>query len=136
MVKYILMPEEAIQKIRKGDKFFVDGEFNPNAARIITAAHDAYFWVDDNNMPHWTVDAEGGADAMDMEKSASRFKFFDTARNFGCIFFVKMENWHIGRDKESLVFTKKGRKIMRKIKRKKGYAEKRPQKHIHLHKVF
>lgn len=51
-------------------------------------------------------------------------------------FFVKMENWHIGRDKESLVFTKKGRKIMRKIKRKKGYAEKRPQKHIHLHKVF
>lgn len=33
---------------------------------------------------------------MDMEKSASRFKFFDTARNFGCIFFfVKMENWHI-----------------------------------------
>lgn len=60
MVKYILMPEEAIQKIRKGDKFFVDGEFNPNAARIITAAHDAYFWVDDNNMPHWTVDAEGG----------------------------------------------------------------------------
>ena len=35
MVKYILMPE-------------------------ITAAHDAYFWVDDNNMPHWTVDAEGG----------------------------------------------------------------------------
>ena len=35
MVKYILMPEEAIQKIRKGDKFFVDGEFNPNAARII-----------------------------------------------------------------------------------------------------
>lgn len=89
MVKYILMPEEAIQKIRKGDKFFLDGEFNPNAARIITAAHDAYFWVDDNNMPHWTVDAEGGADAMDMEKSASRFKFFDTARNFGCIFFCK-----------------------------------------------
>lgn len=72
---------------------------------------------------------------MDMEKSASRFKFFDTARNFGCIFFVKMENWHIGRDKESLVFTKKGRKIMRKIKRIKGYAEKRPQKHIHLHKI-
>lgn len=32
---------------------------------------------------------------MDMEKSASRFKFFDTARNFGCIFFVKMRNWHI-----------------------------------------
>lgn len=31
---------------------------------------------------------------------------------------------------------KKGRKIMRKIKRKKGYAEKRLQKHIHLHKVF
>ena len=46
---------------------------------------------------------------MDMEKSASRFKFFDTARNFGCIFFVKMRNWHIGRDKEKLVFTKKGR---------------------------
>lgn len=46
---------------------------------------------------------------MDMEKSASRFKFFDTARNFGCIFFVKMRNWHIGRDKENLVFTKKGR---------------------------
>lgn len=88
MVKYILMPEETIQKIRKGDKFFVDGEFNPNAARVITAAHDAYFWVDDNNMPHWTVDAEG-ADAMDMEKSASRFKFFDTARTFGCIFFCK-----------------------------------------------
>ena len=40
----------------------------------------------------WT---QRGADAMDMEKSASRFKFFDTARNFGCIFFVKMENWHI-----------------------------------------
>lgn len=35
------------------------------------------------------------ADAMDMEKSASRFKFFDTARNFGCIFFVKMEVRHI-----------------------------------------
>lgn len=60
MVKYILMPEAAIQKIKKGDKFFVNGEFNPNAARIITAAHDAYFWVDDNNMPHWTVDAEEG----------------------------------------------------------------------------
>lgn len=42
MVKYILMPEEAIQKIRKGDKFFLDGEFNPNAARIITAAHRRY----------------------------------------------------------------------------------------------
>ncbi len=28
MVKYILMPEETIQKIKKGDKFFVDGEFN------------------------------------------------------------------------------------------------------------
>ena len=40
---------------------------------------------------------------MDMEKSASRFKFFDTARNFGCIFFVKMENWHIGRDKEDYI---------------------------------
>lgn len=65
---------------------------------------------------------------MDMEKSASRFKFFDTARNFGCIFFVKMENWHIGRDKENLVFTKKGRKIMRKIKRKKGYAGKMQDK--------
>lgn len=60
MVKYILMPEASIQKIRKGDKFFVNGEFNPNAARIITAAHDAYFWVDNNNMPHWTVDAEDG----------------------------------------------------------------------------
>ena len=35
-------------------------KFNPNAARVITAAHDAYFWVDDNNMPHWTVDAEEG----------------------------------------------------------------------------
>ena len=35
------------------------------------------------------------ADAMDMEKSASRFKLFDAARNFGCIFFVKMRNWHI-----------------------------------------
>ena len=45
MVKYILMPETTIQKIRKGDKFFVNGEFNPNAARLITAAHDAYFWV-------------------------------------------------------------------------------------------
>ncbi len=65
---------------------------------------------------------------MDMEKSASRFKFFDTARNFGCIFFVKMRNWHIGRDKENLVFTKKGRKIMRKIKRKKGYAGKMQEK--------
>lgn len=32
---------------------------------------------------------------MDMEKSASRFKFFDTARNFGCIFFVKMNVRHI-----------------------------------------
>ena len=38
----------------------VNGEFNPNAARLITAAHDAYFWVDDGNMPHWTVDAEEG----------------------------------------------------------------------------
>lgn len=28
---------------------------------------------------------------MDMEKSASRFKFFDTARNFGCIFFCENE---------------------------------------------
>ena len=65
---------------------------------------------------------------MDMEKSASRFKFFDTARNFGCIFFVKMRDWHIGRDKENLVFTKKGRKIMRKIKRKKGYAGKMQEK--------
>lgn len=40
MVKYALMSEETIQKIRKGDKFFVNGEFNPNAARILTAAHD------------------------------------------------------------------------------------------------
>lgn len=46
---------------------------------------------------------------MDMEKSASRFKFFYTAKEFGCIFFVKMENWHIGRDKEKLVFIKKGK---------------------------
>ena len=38
----------------------MNGEFNPNAARLITAAHDAYFWVDDGNMPHWTVDAEEG----------------------------------------------------------------------------
>ena len=30
MVKYILMLEAAIQKIRKGDKFFVNGECNPN----------------------------------------------------------------------------------------------------------
>ena len=36
---------DAGRKIRKGDKFFVNGEFNPNAARLITAAHDAYFWV-------------------------------------------------------------------------------------------
>ncbi|MCB6687859.1 hypothetical protein LI147_13110 [Blautia wexlerae] len=43
-------------------------------------------------------------------------------------FFVKMRNWHIGRDKENLVFTKKGRKIMRKIKRKKGYAGKMQEK--------
>ena len=28
---------------------------------------------------------------MDMEKSASRFKFFYTARNFGCIFFAYMQ---------------------------------------------
>lgn len=27
---------------------------------LATAAHDAYFWVDDGNMPHWTVDAEEG----------------------------------------------------------------------------
>ncbi len=52
--------EELFEKIKKGDKFFVNGEFNPNAARLITAAHDAYFWVDDGNMPHWTVDAEEG----------------------------------------------------------------------------
>ena len=58
MQKYILMPEETIQKIREGDKFFVNGEFNPSAIRIITAAHDTYFWVDDSNMPHWTVDAK------------------------------------------------------------------------------
>ena len=32
---------------------------------------------------------------MDMEKSASRFKFFDTAKEFGCIFFVKMNVRHI-----------------------------------------
>lgn len=32
---------------------------------------------------------------MDMEKSASRFKFFDTAKEFGCIFFVKMKVRHI-----------------------------------------
>lgn len=38
----------------------MNGEFNPNAARLITAAHDAYFWVDDRGMPHWTVDAEEG----------------------------------------------------------------------------
>lgn len=31
---------------------------------------------------------------MDMEKSASRFNFFDTARNW-LYFFMKMENWHI-----------------------------------------
>ena len=28
---------------------------------------------------------------MDMEKSASRFKIFDTARNFGCIFLAYMQ---------------------------------------------
>ena len=39
-----------------------------------------------------------------------------------------MRNWHIGRDKENLVFTKKVRKIMRKIKRKKGYAGKMQEK--------
>ena len=39
-----------------------------------------------------------------------------------------MRNWNIGRDKENLVFTKKGRKIMRKIKRKKGYAGKMQEK--------
>ena len=83
MVRYILMPEETIQKIKKGNKFFVNGEFNPNAARLITAAHDAYFWVDDNNMPHWTVDA------MDMEKSASRFKvFLIQPRNLAVFFLV------------------------------------------------
>ena len=60
MVRYTLMSEWTIQKIKKGDKFFVDGEFNPNSARLITAAHDAYFWVDDSGMPHWTVDAEEG----------------------------------------------------------------------------
>ena len=38
MQKYILLSEETIQKIRKGDKVFVDGEFNPNAVRLITAA--------------------------------------------------------------------------------------------------
>lgn len=49
------MPKEAIQKIRKVDKFFVNGKFIPIAARLITAAHDAYFWVDDSNIPHWAV---------------------------------------------------------------------------------
>ena len=33
---------------------------NDAFTRIITAAHDAYFWVDVSNMPHWTVDAEEG----------------------------------------------------------------------------
>ena len=28
---------------------------------------------------------------MDMEKSANRFKLFDTARNFGCIFCAYMQ---------------------------------------------
>lgn len=32
---------------------------------------------------------------MDMEKSASRFKFFDTARNFGCIFFCAYKQFGI-----------------------------------------
>lgn len=54
------MPKEAIQKIRKGDKFFVNGKFNPSAVRLITAAHDAYFCVGDSHMPHWTVDTEEG----------------------------------------------------------------------------
>ena len=52
------MPKEAIQKIRKGDKFFVNGKFNPSAVRLITAAHDAYFCIGDSNMPHWAVDTE------------------------------------------------------------------------------
>ena len=72
MVKYILMPEETIQKIRKGDKFFVNGEFNPNAARLITAAHDAYFWLM-TVVCHIGLWMQKKADVMDMEKSASRF---------------------------------------------------------------
>ena len=84
MVKYILMPETTIQKIRKGDKFFVNGEFNPNAARLITAAHDTFgLMITICHIGLWT---QKRADVMDMEKSASRFKFFNTARNFGCIF--------------------------------------------------
>ena len=51
------MESSLLIMIKKGNEFFVNGEFNLNAARLITAAHDAYFWVDDNNMPHWTVDA-------------------------------------------------------------------------------
>ena len=54
------MESSLLIMIKKGNEFFVNGEFNLNAARLITAAHDAYFWVDDNNMPHWTVDAEEG----------------------------------------------------------------------------
>ena len=75
MVKYILMPEETIQKIKKGDKFFVDGEFNPNSARML------WKW---RNLP-------------------AGLRPFDTAKKIGCIFldghsekklpfFVKMWN--------------------------------------------
>ena len=82
MVKYILMPEETIQKIKKGDKFFVDGEFNPNSARVLTAALDAYFWVDDGGIPHWTVDAEEGGCYGYGRNLPAGLSFFDTARNW------------------------------------------------------
>ena len=39
MMKYTLMPEESIQKIRKGDKFFVDGEFNHTFGLMTVVCH-------------------------------------------------------------------------------------------------
>ena len=57
---------------------------------------------------------------MDMEKSASRFKFFDTARNFGCIF---CEN-------EELAYWKRQRKPCFHKERKKNNEENQKKKRI------
>lgn len=47
---------------------------------------------------------------MDMEKSASRFKFFDTARNFGCIFCENEELAYWKRQRKTLFSQRKEEK--------------------------
>ena len=67
---------------------------------------------------------------MDMEKSASRFKFFDTARNFGCIFFCKNEELAYWKRQRKPCFHKERKKNNEKNQKKKRIRRKNAGKDI------